>query len=169
MSFFFENPHEQDARDCLLKYYSSEGVAHGSYVLSVAIGFFAFIQAVQYIPEIYVSTVIPLIENSIKDVLIFFILSTFIAFGLYLFARTVYWGVLSGYALHVPPVSYQEAERRDPSGTNLIHRLNWACIENFRKHHSDLNQFVGAGDVKFFAFRYVVIGLAIAFVLLILF
>jgi hypothetical protein len=166
MCSLFDNPHEQDARDCLLKYYNSEGIAHGSYVLSVAVGFFAFVQAIQYIPEISVSTIIPIFENSIKDLIIFSILSTFVTFGLYLFARTVYWGVLSGYALHVPPMSYEEAHRRDPAATNLIHRLNVACVEYFEAHHSDANLLVGAGARKFFMLRYVVIGVAIVIVLL---
>ena len=168
MSLLFDNPYEQDARDCLLKYYSSEGVSHGSYVLSVAIGFFAFIQAIPYIPEISVST-IPIIENSFKESISICIFSTFITLGLYLLARTLYWGVLSGYALHVPPISYQEAYRCDPSATNIIHRLNQACVAFFGINHPNLNWFVGAGAGKYFMLRYGVILLAMLIILLTLF
>jgi hypothetical protein len=166
LSLSFDDPCEQDARDCLLRYYNSKSIAHGSYVLSIAIGFFAFIQAIPYIPEISAST-IPFFENSLKEFTNIFIFSIFITSGLYLFARTLYWGVLSGYALHVSPISYQEAYRRDPAATNLIHRLNVACTANFVTHHSELSWLVGAGAGRFFMIRYLIILLAFVIVLLI--
>lgn len=165
---FFDNPREQDARDSLLKYYNSKAVAHGSYVLSVAISFFAFIQAIPYIPEISDLT-IPFFENSFKELINIFIFSAFITCGKYLFARTLYWGVLSGHALHVAPMKYDNAVKTDPAASSLLHRLNQACVAEFKKHHKGLNLFVGAGAGKYFMLRYVIIFLAIFFILLKLF
>jgi hypothetical protein len=165
LSLLFDNPRELDARDCLLKYYNSEGVAHGSYVLSIAIGFFAFIQAVPYIPEISVLT-IPIIEISFKELVSVLVFSAFITIGLYLLARTLFWGVLSGYATHVPPLPYKETLESSPSATNLIYRLNQACIAKFRTRHSCLHWFVGTSKTILFWLRYVVIWIAIDAVLL---
>lgn len=88
---------------------------------------------------------------------------------MYLLARTVFWGILSGYALIVIPIKYDDALKFGPA-TNLIHRLNLASVACFEEHHPNINHLVGSGKNGFSVlFLYIVILFFLTIALLVIF
>ena len=79
MNWFDPEGDDLKARDILLKYYSSECTVHGGYILTVAIGAFAFLQLIKPIKE---SVVYP-------ELFIILIFSAFVTVSVYLLARTI--------------------------------------------------------------------------------
>ena len=79
MNWFDPEGDDLKARDILLKYYSSECTVHGGYILTVAIGVFAFFQLITVIKD---SVIYP-------EFVIIFILSAFVTVSVYLLARTI--------------------------------------------------------------------------------
>jgi hypothetical protein len=129
---------EQEARDILLKHYSSECTVHGGYILTVAIGVFAFLQIIPYIVKHIIY----------PEVVISFGLGLFVALGLYFVAKTIFWGTLASTVLHARPRAEHEVketfgwdEKFDQS--TLLVRLNDACISWFEAKHKVLAFLVG--------------------------
>jgi hypothetical protein len=136
---FGDEKFDQDVRDCLLKYYSSETVAHGGYILTIAIIIFAVIAAKQFIPAT-ITVLVPLKTDVC-------LLSIFLTLGSYFAARTVYWGTLTGYAIHRLPISEEEALKRMPSASiGLLYRISESCYDQFRSTHPIWNFFVGGRE-----------------------
>ncbi len=163
MTLWFNEEEDQKARDVLLKYYSSECTVHGSYIVTVGIGFFAFLQVVAFIQERFVY----------PEWFVSFILSIFITIGIYLTVRTIFWGTLASFALHVREIGAEEVKidnQRDRD--TLLFRLHSACIKYFKKHHSHLNWLVGVEKGYFYnivVYGVILIVLTIALVIVSLF
>lgn len=142
---YFENYelNEQQARDSLLKYYSASSHAHGNYILAIAIGVFTFIQS-NTIVEDHISG---LWFNSYLS----FMISLFFFAGLYLFIRTLYWGILAGTPIWTQPTSYAEMakehkkhhpdETPSPEMFPVIRRLHDACCKDFKRKHPLMDFF----------------------------
>ena len=132
--WFGEEKSEQDARDCMLNYYSSETVEHGGYVLSSFIGIFALIQVKDAISKT-VPFIVPL--NTLV-----LLISAFLTFIVYLVVRIAYWGTITSYALHAPMVSIEEMERQRKA-TNRLNRINYSCVQELKCHHAYIYFFSG--------------------------
>src|SRR3989304_7234338 len=100
MTFWYSEEEDQKTRDALLRYYSSECTVHGSYIITLGIGFFGFLQVVTFIQR---NVVYP-------DVILSLIVSTFASIGVYLVVRTIFWGTIASYVLHVREISPEEVE-----------------------------------------------------------
>jgi hypothetical protein len=127
-------------RDILLKYYSSECTIHGAYILSVAIGAFAFLQAIDKINTLGSNIAFPIIG---------FISSGFLTISFLFLARIFYWGTLTSAVTHVREMSVEEAketiekERVKFDKITFLLRLHRACIKHFTDSKKTLNYFVG--------------------------
>ena len=136
MNWYDPEGDDLKARDILLKYYSSECTVHGCYILTVAIGAFAFLQLIKPIKE---SVVYP-------ELFIILVLSAFVAVSVYLLARTILWGILASAVTHVREITVGEAENgidKERDKITFLLRLHRACMNHFENNHKHLNFFAG--------------------------
>jgi hypothetical protein len=124
---------EQGARGILLKYYSSECTIHGTYIVSLFIGLFTFMQ----IRDSFAKT-----DTLLGTVAFALLLSIFPISIFYCVARTVVWGTMAGLVIHVRPVSQDEAEtrlcteiRRGWVEATFLLRLHLGCCDSLMRHH----------------------------------
>lgn len=113
---------EQDARTALLRYYSSECVAHGAYILTIALGIYGLFEV---LPNL--STV------QIKNVIMSLGLSAFFALGITIVGRLFFWGYLASAVLRVKPS--QKVILEEGTTVTLLDRLHKACSEYVKKKH----------------------------------
>lgn len=149
---YFQNSwvDEQNARDSLLKYYSSSSNAHGTYILAVAIGVFTFIQSIGEVNKHITGVWFSLYLSSM--------ISLFFSGGLYLFVRTLYWGVLAGTPIWTNPASIDDMRKEHqkrvpgtpfPETIPIIYRLHHQCFVSFKLKHPMLD-FFNSGKRLFF-------------------
>jgi len=130
------------ARETLLNYYSSECRDHGSYILTVAVSVFAFLQIIDFLKKSVVYS----------NFIIGFILSGLVTVSLYIIFRTISWGWLASYALHVREMSVEDAAKRlNPKfeRINLLIRLHYACIYEHNRDHKWTNILLIGRDKNF--------------------
>lgn len=132
MSEWFADEEYGDDRRALLSYYSSKCNSHITYILTLVVAFFAFVQAQPFIR----------IAPQIDIVIISATMGTFASLSWYLFFRTVYWGTLSAYITYVRPLTIKECEKRTHYEVNCErvyitkqYRLNLACMDIFENFH----------------------------------
>jgi hypothetical protein len=132
-----EEHNDLKARDILLKYYSSECTIHGAYILTIAIGVFTFLQLTKPMNQFFIP--------------ISFGLSAFATIGIYLMARTIFWGTLVSAVTHIRELSVADAEKgitKDRDKINYLLRLHRACVNHFTDNNKKLNYFVGIHKPK---------------------
>jgi hypothetical protein len=127
-------------RDMLLKYYSSECTTHGTFILSAALGAFAFFQVADKLDKInFLSYNIGFIINGL-------ILSGFLTISILFITRTIYWGTLTSVVTHIREFTTEEVEKTINTKRDKITfllRLHRACIEFYKKSYPTLNHLVG--------------------------
>lgn len=106
VDLFHSKGEEQNARIALLRYYSSNCIYHGTYVLTVAIAIFASL-------EVYPS--ITFLNETQKELAFSFILGSLLTLGSYLLLRLLYWGRLATPVMWVKPLKYED-EAKNLSG-----------------------------------------------------
>ena len=116
-------------REILLNYYSTECTVHGGYILTTAIGIFAFFQVAKFVGNSFIINAL--------------VLSMFATVSLYLVARTIFWGVMASCVIHEREISEEEAKKRlnDYKITSLL-RLHVSCLDHFVSWHNNLNFLV---------------------------
>src|SRR4030042_6226747 len=124
---------EQGARGILLKYYSSECTVHGTYIISLLIGLFTFMQ----IRDHFAKT-----DALLGTVAFALVLSFFPILIFYCVARAIIWGTMAGWVIYVRPVSQDEAEtrvcteiRRGLLEATFLARLHFGCCDALVRHH----------------------------------
>ncbi|MDH5437274.1 MAG: hypothetical protein OEX76_00045 [Candidatus Bathyarchaeota archaeon] len=123
---------KQDARIALLKYYSSECVAHGAYLIALAVGFFGLVQVASLITSVDFLSFTELAGGIIANLM----LSIFIVLIIYILGRTFFWGYLRTVVLNVKPKEESEVEFEAKRTTvTFIQRLHVACFEYVREKH----------------------------------
>lgn len=138
-------------RDMLLKYYSSECTIHGTYILSTALGVFAFFQVTEKIISLLHNIAFPIIA---------FILSGFMTISILFIARIIYWGTLSSAITHVQEMTIEDAEKtieKNRDKITFLLRMHRACIKHFTDYKKTLNYFVGVDRKNKMRSLYVVI------------
>ena len=123
----------QDARIALLKYYSSECVAHGAYLIALAVGFFGLVQVASLLTSVDFLLFTPELAGGIVASLM---LSIFIVLIIYILGRTFFWGYLRTVVLNVKPKEESEVEFEAKRTTvTFIQRLHVACVDYVREKH----------------------------------
>jgi len=122
----------QNARTALLEHYSSQITAHGTYLITLLVGFFSFVQALPFFQTL---------ETLPRDFLRGFFLSIFLFLGVYLLGRTLLWGYLASAILRVTPKKESEIKIEEGGSATLLTRLHLACIDHVIQKHKDLWQF----------------------------
>jgi len=127
---------KQDARIALLKYYSSECVTHGAYVLALAVGFVGFVEAIPLILKFETSIDFPFSPELVIGIVVSLLLSTFIVLMIYILGRTFFLGYLTTSILSVKPKEESEVEcEAERTTVTFIQRLHLACVDYVREKH----------------------------------
>ena len=141
MEYGPDSPEDQKTRQTLLKYYSSECMTHGSHIVAIAIGLFAFVEII--------------VKGLLGEPAICFIVSTFFTVSVYTVARIVLWGTLASDSLHVRPWSYENTAQKlssklpfrslneEGESVTFLLRLHYACFDKWAKNHIFWNSFAG--------------------------
>lgn len=130
---------EQSARESLLRHYSSECIAHGTYVLTVGIAIFAFF-------EFFPNFIFP---NEVWQSLAFgFVLGGLFTLATQIVGRTFLWGYLAYVILWIKPANYKDTAKYlesviDKATINPLIKLHFACSEFVKKRHKILRGFWG--------------------------
>jgi len=128
---------KQDARIALLKYYSSECVAHGAYLVALAVGFFGLVETTSFILKFATSVdFLPLSPKLAGYIVVNLMWSFFIVLIIRILGRTFYWGYLATAILSVKPKEESEVECESERTTvTFIQRLHVACVDYTREKH----------------------------------
>jgi len=130
--FLLSDRDVQDARAALLKYYSSETIAHGAYLISLAVGFFGFVQLLPLFETI---------EALQRALLLGFFFSIFLGLVVHILGRTFFWGYLSSEALWATPLKESEVTIEGRTSATLLIRLHQACGGRVKQKHKVWGQF----------------------------
>ena len=136
---------KQDARMALLRYYSSECVAHGAYLVALAVTFLGFVEFTPHILEFLTGVVFPtLSEEFVTDGILSLVASGFIVLFVYVLGRIVVWGYLRAAILSVRPKG-GNAVAYDPERTTVtfLLQLHEGCLGYVKKKHGFWAQFYG--------------------------
>ena len=137
VDLFDRRDDEQDARIALLRYYSSECVTHGTYILTIAVLIFTSL-------EVY--TRITLLNETATNLVFSFILSFLFTMGFYLLMRLILWGYLITPLMWIKPLTYEKAAEKlkcvqDKASVNLMIRLHLACGEFVKRAHKTVSKY----------------------------
>jgi len=135
---------KQDARMALLRYYSSECMAHGAYLVALAVTFLGFVEFTPHILEFVTGVVFPTFsEEFVTDVILSLMASGFIVLFVYVLGRIVVWGYLRSAILGVRPKG-GNAVAYDPERTmTFLLQLHEGCLGYVKKKHGFWTQFYG--------------------------
>lgn len=168
----FDDDEERNARGNLLRYYTDECLAHGAYLLTIAIAFFTF---AQILPDLKFQS------PDIRALFISLILSLLFTIGVHILCRLIFWGSMTALVLWYPSMSkmdflekvlrgFSEIKTRykeDPLTSLLMARLHWSCSFYYAKHHWFLGNFSraeGSGNKRAHIIRAIVF--VLSFILL---
>lgn len=128
---------KQDARIALLKHYSSECVAHGAYLVAIAVGFFGLVEATLVILKSETSVnFLPFTPELARSIVFSLMWSVFIILFIRILIRTLYWGYLTTAILNVKPKKESEVEYESGRTTvTFIQRLHVACVDYVSEEH----------------------------------
>lgn len=121
---------DEKARATLLSYFSSECLTHGGYILTVAVGLFAFLQVISYSRQ--------LVTYPAFIIIISVVFGAFLTVSVYFVARTIFWGTLTSMALHVRELTILEMRKEtneEIDRITYIDRIFRACVRQFKEHH----------------------------------
>jgi len=128
---------KQDARTALLKYYSSKCVAHGAYLIAIAVAFYGFVKFIPFILDSTTNnTILPSTPELMKSIMVSLTLSGFIVLIVYVLGRTVFWSYLTTAILNVKPKEKSEVEH-EPERTTItfLQQLHIACFDYVESKH----------------------------------
>ena len=135
---------KQDARMALLSYYSSECIAHGAYLVALAVGFLGLVEATPHILEFAASVVSPTLpEGLVRSVMLGLMASGFIVFVVYVLGRAVLWGYLRSAILNVKPKGGSRVEFEPGTTVTFMQQLHEACLDYVERKHGIWTKFYG--------------------------
>ena len=135
---------KQDARMALLSYYSSECIAHGAYLVALAIGFLGLVEASPHILEFATRVVSPTLpEELARRTVLSLMASGFIVLVVYVLVRAVVWGYLRSAIVNVKPKEESEVKFEPETTVTFMQQLHEACFDYVKKKHAMWTKFYG--------------------------
>ena len=135
---------KQDARMALLSYYSSECIAHGVYLVALAVGFLGFVEATPHIlgfaTRVFSST---LPEELAGRIMLGLMASGFIVLVVYVLGRAVVWGCLRSAILNGKRKVGSRMESESETTVTFMQQLHEACFDYVKKKHRVWTKFYG--------------------------
>lgn len=136
---------KQDARMALLRCYSSECIAHGAYLVAIAVGFFGLVEATPHILRFATSVASPtLSEELVRIIILSLTVSGFIVLAACVLGRAVVWGCLRAAVLNVKPKG-GSGVKSEPGRTTVtfLEQLHEACLDYVGERHGVWARFYG--------------------------
>jgi len=135
---------KQDARMALLRYYSSECVAHSIYLLALAITFLAFVELTPHVLEFMTSFVFSTLpKESVIIAILSLVASSFIISFVYILGRTIVWSYMRSAILGVKPKESEVTYDPDKITLTFILQLHEGCLDYVKKKHGFWRHFYG--------------------------
>ncbi len=135
VDFFSDSRDLDNARAALLKYYSSQCVAHGAYIIGIAIGLLAFIWALPHFWSVEIFS---------RVVLLGLVSSILLTLAIHIVGRTYFWSYLASVVLHVVPKKEGEIRIEEGTAATSLLLLHQACFEHVRRKHKIAGAFYTA-------------------------
>jgi hypothetical protein len=155
---------KQDARMALLSYYSSECIAHGAYLVALAIGFLGFVEASPRILGFATSVLSPTLpEELVRRIVLGLMASGFIVLVIYILGEAAVWGYLRSAILNVKPKEGGEMKLEQGTTATFMQQLHEACLDYVKKKHETWSKFSGL-KVEYLALIW--LGLFVAFLVI---
>lgn len=121
---------KQDARMALLSYYSSECVAHGAYLVALAVGFLGLVEVAPYVLEFAAGVFSPALpEGLVRNVILGLMASGFMVLVVYVLGRAVFWGYLRSAIVDVRPKGGSGLEFEQGTTVTFMRQLHEACLD----------------------------------------
>ena len=136
---------KQDARMALLRYYSSECVAYGAYLVALAVVFLGFVEFTPRILEFATGVIFSALpEKSVTAAILGLMASVFTVLLAYVLGRTIVSSYLRSAILSVKPKEKSEVTY-DSEGTTVtfLLQLHEGCVDYVKKKHRFWGQFYG--------------------------
>jgi len=135
---------KQDARMALLSYYSSECIAHGAYLVALAIGFLGLVEATPHILEFATSVFSPTLpEEFVRRIILGLMASGFIVLVIYVLVRAVVWGYLRSAIVKVKPKGGNGVKFEPGTTVTFMQQLHEACLDYVKREHGVWTKFYG--------------------------
>jgi len=135
VEFLSDSKDFDNARAALLKYYSSECMVHGTYIITIAIGLFGFVQVLPFIMPLEI----------LKRVVLLGLISSILAtLTIHILGRTFLWGYLASEILRVVPKKESEIKTAEGTTVTSLQLLHQACTEYVRRRHRIIGEFSSA-------------------------
>jgi hypothetical protein len=135
---------KQDARIALLRYYSSECVAHSAYLIALAITLLAFVELTPYILEFATNFVFPTLpKESVTIIILSLVASSFIISFVYVLGRTIVWSYMRSAILGVKPKETEVTYDPDRTTLTFLLQLHEGCLDYVKKKHGFWRRFYG--------------------------
>ncbi|MFB0567362.1 MAG: hypothetical protein ACETVM_02095 [Candidatus Bathyarchaeia archaeon] len=135
---------KQDARMALLSWYSSECIAHGAYLVALAVGFLGFVEATPHILEFAASVFSPILpEGLVENIILGLMASVFVVFVVYVLGRAVFWGYLRSAIVNVMPKEGSEVKFEPGTTVTFMQQLHEACLDYVKRRHGMLTKVYG--------------------------
>jgi len=136
---------KQDARMALLTYYSSECIAHGAYLLALAIALLGLVEFTPIILEFLTNTVFPTFsEDLVTATTLSLIAGGFIVLFVYVLGRIIVWSYLRSTILSVKPNGGSGVTHdAETTTTTFLLQLHEGCVGYVKKKHRFWGQFYG--------------------------
>lgn len=133
---------KQDARMALLGYYSSECIAHGAYLLALAVGFLGLVEAA---PRILGFASPALSGGLVRRAMLGLMASGFVVFVVYVLGRVVVWGYLRSAIVNVKPKEGSGVGFEPGTTVTFMQQLHEACLDYVERRHGVWRRFYGLG------------------------
>lgn len=143
----------RDARNSLLRYYSSKCMSHGTYILTIVIGIFAFFQSLPDVASYFEG-------QHFESLFLWIGISSFVLLMIRQLVRTIRWAHLATAVLCARPMSYEDAKKyaswltngcaKGTSNFTLLISLQLKCDKIFREKNKILRLLTRFGELKIF-------------------
>lgn len=137
---------KQDARVALLSYYSSECIAHGAYLVALAVGFLGLVEVAPYVLGFAAGVFSPVLsEGFVGRVVLGLVVSGFVVLVVYVFCRVVVWGYLRLAVVNVRPKGGGEVEVEAGQTVTFMWQLHEGCLDYVGGRHGWWVRVYGLG------------------------
>jgi len=135
---------KQDARMALLSYYSSECIAHGAYLVALAVGFLGLVEAGPHILGFATSVASPTLpEELVRRIVLGLMASGFIVLVVYVLGRAVVWGYLRLAIINVKPKEGNGVKFEPGTTVTFMQQLHEACLDYVKRKHGVWTKLYG--------------------------
>lgn len=135
VDFLYGSKDSDSDRAVLIKYYSSQCMAHGVYLVAIAIGLLSFVGVLPYFWSVaFLSRV----------VILGLISSTLLTLTIHILGRALFWSHMASAIIRTAPKREGEVKTEEGATATSLFLLHHACNEYVRRKHKIAGAFYTA-------------------------